>query len=242
MGKLTSVFTFNFVFLLIKPMAIAAIFNYQGLSEAEIERAENRRVLQRTPTEQLQFLTDLIELSSALHQPQRNKLPTPLCHPRRDQLPTRMTNLYQAVHDFFQKLNENGVQYLLIGGFAVNAYGHARNTGDLDLWVNDTPDNRQALGNAGIAGGERLADMDWAPGWTGFHLPNGFKVEIMGHLKAFTKEDFPTCFAKAKKISFDGVEVPLIHLADLLKEKEATARPKDLEDVAQLRKIDEEWR
>lgn len=155
-----------------------------------------------------------------------------------------MSNLYKSVHDFFQKLNEHGVQYLLIGGFAVNAYGHARNTGDLDLWVNDTPDNRQALGKAcaaaGIAGGELLADMDWAPGWTGFHLPNGFKVEILGYLKSFTKEDFPACFAKAKKISFDSVEVPLIHLSDLLKEKEATACPKDLEDVEQLRRIDKE--
>ncbi|MCU0345627.1 MAG: nucleotidyltransferase [Saprospiraceae bacterium] len=215
-------------------MAVATIFNYQGLSQAEIERAENRLALQRTPTQQLRFLTDLIELSASLHQ-----LPT-----AKSQQPTAMTDLYQAVHDFFQKLNEHGVQYLLIGGFAVNAYGHARNTGDLDLWVNDTPDNRQALGKAcaaaGIAGGELLADMQWAPGWTGFHLPNGFKVEIMGHLKSFTKADFPACFAKAKKISFDGVEVPLIHLADLLKEKAATGRPKDLEDVEQLRKIDEE--
>lgn len=215
-------------------MTVAKIFNYQGLSQAEIERAENRRALQRTPTQQLRFLTDLIELSASLLQLTTAK----------SQQPTAMTNLYQAVQGFFQKLNEHGVQYLLIGGFAVNAYGHARNTGDLDLWVNDTPDNRQALGKAcaaaGIAGGELLADMDWAPDWTGFHLPNGFKVEIMGHLKSFTKEDFPTCFAKAKKINFDVMEVPLIHLADLLKEKEATARPKDLEDVGQLRKIDKE--
>ncbi len=213
-------------------MTVAEIFNYQGFSEAEIERAENRRALQRTPTEQLRFLTDLIELSASLRNIQGTTNP-----------PT-MTNLYKAVNDFFQKLNEHRVQYLLIGGFAVNAYGHARNTGDLDLWVNDTPENRQALGKAcaaaGVAGGELLVDMQWAPGWTGFHLPNGFKVEIMGYLKSFTKEDFPTCFAKAKKISLEGVEVPLIHLADLLKEKEATARPKDLEDVEQLRKIDKE--
>ncbi len=155
-----------------------------------------------------------------------------------------MTNVYKNVYDLFQKLNEHSVQYLLIGGFAVNAYGHARNTGDLDLWVNDTPDNRQALGKAcaeaGIAGGELLADMDWAPGWTGFHLPNGFRVDIMGHIKAFTKDDFVTCFENAEKISFEGIEVPLIRLADLLKEKESTGRPKDLDDADQLRKIDKE--
>ncbi len=155
-----------------------------------------------------------------------------------------MTNLYQAVSDFLKKLSEHRVEYLLVGGFAVNAYGFARNTGDLDLWVNDTPENRILLGKAcaaaGVAGGERLAGMDWAPGWTGFHLANSFKVEIMGHLSFFTKNDFPACYAKAEKIQVDGVEIPVLHLQDLLKEKQATGRPKDLEDIEQLHKIDRE--
>ncbi len=217
----------------------AEIFNNKGLSMAEIEQAESRRALRRTPTQQLRFLTELIELSASLRKVFNYQLPTANC-----QLPTKMTNLYQAVHDFFKKLNAHGVQYLLVGGFAVNAYGFARNTGDLDLWVNDTPENRQALGQAcaaaGIAGGELLADMDWAPGWTGFHLANSFKVEIMGHLSFFTKNDFPACYANAEKIQMDGTEVSVLHLHDLLKEKQATGRPKDLEDIEQLRKIDKE--
>ncbi|MBK9015379.1 MAG: hypothetical protein IPM82_15695 [Saprospiraceae bacterium] len=211
----------------------ADIFNNKGLSMAEIEQAESLLALRRTPTQQLHFLTELIELSASLRNMGGIKKQPPV-----------MTNLYQSVNDFFKKLNAHDVQYLLVGGFAVNAYGFARNTGDLDLWVNDTPENRKALGQAcaaaGIAGGELLADMDWAPGWTGFHLANSFKVEIMGHLSFFTKNDFPACYEKAEKIQMDGTEVRVLHLHDLLKEKQATGRPKDLEDIEQLRKIDKE--
>ena len=154
-------------------MNVAAIFNYKGLTTEEVEQTELRRAMNRTAGQQLRFLTELIELSDALQKKSKPQNP-----------PVAMTNLYQAVHDFFKKLSEHRVEYLLVGGFAVNAYGFARNTGDLDLWMNDTPENRKALGKAcataDIAGGELLADMDWAPGWTGFHLANSFKVEIMG--------------------------------------------------------------
>ncbi|MBI5914301.1 MAG: hypothetical protein HY842_02925 [Bacteroidetes bacterium] len=214
-------------------MPVATIFNYKGLTAEQVEQAELRRAMRRPASQQLRYLTDLIELSNALR-----KTTT-----ANDQ-PPAMTNIYQAVHDFFEKLSEHRVEYLLVGGFAVNAYGHARNTGDLDLWVHDTPENRRALGSAcaaaGIAGGELLADMEWAPGWSGFHLPNGFKVEIMGHLSLFSANDFPACFSKAEKIQVESLEIPVIHLADLLKEKQATGRPKDLEDIEQLRKIDKE--
>ncbi len=212
-------------------MSVAAIFNYKGLTADEVEQAELRRAINRPASQQLRYLTELIELSSALRKKSNSQNPPPA-----------MTNLYQAVFDFLKKLSEHKVEYLLVGGFAVNAYGFARNTGDLDLWVNDTPENRKALGQAcaaaGIAGGELLADMDWAPGWTGFHLANSFKVEIMGHLSHFAQKDFTDCFEKAEKIELDGVEVPIIRLADLLKEKAATGRPKDLEDIEQLRKTD----
>lgn len=76
-----------------------------------------------------------------------------------------MSNLYKSVHDFFQKLNEHGVQYLLVGGFAVNAYGHARNTGDLDLWVNDTPTTAKHL--AKPAPLRALPAANSSPTWTG---------------------------------------------------------------------------
>ena len=45
--------------------------------------------------------------------------------------------------DFIAALNNNGVEYLLVGGYAVIIHGYRRTTGDLDLWINPTPDNYQ---------------------------------------------------------------------------------------------------
>ena len=40
---------------------------------------------------------------------------------------------------------KNQVKYLVIGGFAVNRYGYKRTTGDLDIYLKDTKENRQNL-------------------------------------------------------------------------------------------------
>jgi hypothetical protein len=41
-------------------------------------------------------------------------------------------------------LNSNAVEYLVIGGYAVNYYGYARATADLDIWIGITPANAEA--------------------------------------------------------------------------------------------------
>ena len=39
----------------------------------------------------------------------------------------------------------NKVKYLTIGGFAVNIYGYGRNTGDIDIFIEDSVENRKNL-------------------------------------------------------------------------------------------------
>jgi predicted nucleotidyltransferase len=51
--------------------------------------------------------------------------------------------LARAFKEFLKSLNSNGVEYLLIGGYAVGIYGHIRATNDLDVWVNVSPENAQ---------------------------------------------------------------------------------------------------
>jgi hypothetical protein len=43
--------------------------------------------------------------------------------------------------EFLRLLNDKGVRYLLIGGYAVGYYGYPRATNDLDVWIASTPDN-----------------------------------------------------------------------------------------------------
>ena len=47
--------------------------------------------------------------------------------------------------DFIQALNDQQVSYILVGGFAVILHGHARVTGDLDIWVEQTEENYHRL-------------------------------------------------------------------------------------------------
>ncbi len=43
--------------------------------------------------------------------------------------------------EFAELLNLNQVEYLVVGGYALAAYGHPRYTGDLDFWVGTQPAN-----------------------------------------------------------------------------------------------------
>ena len=47
--------------------------------------------------------------------------------------------------DFVKALNNQQVKYLLVGGYSVVLHGYARNTGDIDIWVNPTIDNYMKL-------------------------------------------------------------------------------------------------
>ena len=53
-----------------------------------------------------------------------------------------MANIFQTdFRDFIQALNNNKVHYILVDGFAVIIHGHARVTGDMDVWVERTEEN-----------------------------------------------------------------------------------------------------
>ncbi|MCV4639303.1 hypothetical protein OFB62_28835, partial [Escherichia coli] len=63
--------------------------------------------------------------------------------------------LYPDFREFLRLLNENGAEYLLIGGYAVGYYGYVRATADMDVWVSTSAENaervRQALAQFGFA-------------------------------------------------------------------------------------------
>src|SRR5260370_614797 len=45
--------------------------------------------------------------------------------------------------EFLRLLNSSEVEYLVIGGYAVNYYGYPRATADMDVWVGIDPGNAQ---------------------------------------------------------------------------------------------------
>lgn len=49
---------------------------------------------------------------------------------------------------FWEALNENNVRYIMVGGFATRFHGFNRSTDDLDMWLEDTLENRKNLRRA----------------------------------------------------------------------------------------------
>ena len=60
-----------------------------------------------------------------------------------------MANIFNDdFRDFIQALNNNGVEYILVGGYAVILHGYRRVTGDMDIWVDRTKENYSRLTKA----------------------------------------------------------------------------------------------
>ena len=62
-----------------------------------------------------------------------------------------MDVLDEELIEFWRKLNENNVRYIMVGGLATRFHGYNRATDDLDLWLEDTLVNRRNLRKAFIA-------------------------------------------------------------------------------------------
>lgn len=145
------------------------------------------------------------------------------------------------VQNLIRSLNRHKVQFMLVGGMAGLVYGHTRTTQDIDLWIKKTTDNQNrliaALAENDVAGAIYLKDNPLIFGWTSVRFGGGgFELDLGHSLKNFTNDEFDECFERSKKIQFDGVEMNVLHLNDLIAEKKAVGRLKDLADVEELQK------
>lgn len=138
--------------------------------------------------------------------------------------------------EFLQLLNSKKIEYLVIGGYAVGYYGYPRATGDLDIWI--------ALSK------ENAAKILMALNEFGFNLPElteelflqKEKVIRMGNppmrLEILTSIDgvsFSQCFNRRVTADFKSFKVNFISREDLLVNKLASGRPKDIADYEQLK-------
>ena len=77
--------------------------------------------------------------------------------------------------EFVQQMNVLNVEYLLIGGYAMGAYGHIRATSDLDLFINATDENAEKMVQVcvkyGIPEGDIKMDMFLVPRMIGIGEP-----------------------------------------------------------------------
>lgn len=137
--------------------------------------------------------------------------------------------------EFIASLNANRVRYLVVGGYAVAFHGRPRYTKDLDVWIENTPENAnrlvKALGDFGFAS-LGLQESDFIEPDMVIQLgypPN--RIDMLTSLKGVT---FSESYERKIEIAFDNVMVNFIGLDDLRSNKGAAARPQDLADLDDL--------
>ena len=149
-----------------------------------------------------------------------------------------------------QILNKHQVKYLIVGGSAVINYGYIRLTKnnkneesdrpDIDVWFEPTYTNYlknlcNSLEDLGLDG-----DI-YRKGSTNIKRCfisesfDDFNLDFLPELENFPKT-FVDCYSN-RTISNDDIKIPYISLEDLILSKEISNRPKDIEDIIELKKI-----
>ena len=132
-------------------------------------------------------------------------------------------------------LNRAEVEYLLVGGYAVNFYGYHRFTEDIDFWIAVSDDNFQRL-LAAVRSffGEDLPglDMNFLKNNESLYLGRvPEKIEVFQNASGV---NFSQAYPRRLESTLEGVSVKIISLADLRVNKLASARHKDLADLEKL--------
>jgi len=148
--------------------------------------------------------------------------------------PAQMLN--RDFKEFAELLNSIGVEYLLVGGYALAAHGCPRYTGDLDIWVSPTPVNiarlLRAVERFGF-GGLGLTEADFLQPEAVIQL--GYPPARIDLLTAIDGVQFDDCYPRRVSMEVGGVALPTIHLSDFRANKLAAGRAKDLADLESLK-------
>jgi len=137
--------------------------------------------------------------------------------------------------EFLRLLRLHGVDYLLIGGYAVGYYGYPRATGDLDVWIAQTADNAERVVSVLQAFGFGVSELTGA-----LFLRQGSMVRLgnaplrIEILTGVSGVSFDDCYRERNEVVIDGVEVAVISLPCLRTNKQASGRLKDLDDLLHL--------
>ena len=141
--------------------------------------------------------------------------------------------LHRDFKELLKLLNSHSVEYLVVGGYAVNYHGYTRATSDLDVWVGVDPTNAARITEALQEFGFRDANPEWFREESNI-VRMGYAPVRIEILTSISGVDFKDCYTHRIEIMLDGVPANLIDLENLRANKLASGRFKDLNDLEQL--------
>jgi predicted nucleotidyltransferase component of viral defense system len=174
-----------------------------------------------------------------------------------------MEHLSFYLKSFINLVNEKGVEYLLVGGYAVRYYGHLRQTRDLDLWIpDDDPGNTAKIGEVfreiygdipedmidALSQPNRIIEIILPPVRIDIKDPiigqrpailasfAGSEIIYLEILNIQSGVNFHEAYSSRIMDVLDGVQVTIASFEHIKKIKQAGGRPKDLLDLNHLLK------
>ena len=146
-------------------------------------------------------------------------------------------SLNEDFRDVLLELADGQVRFLVVGAFAVALHGAPRFTGDLDILVSSSAENAAKVYDALRRFGAPLETTGVVP--ADFQTPGSVyqiglpprRIDILTQITAVSFED---AWTSRVVTELEGREIPFIGRAELIRNKEAAARPKDKVDAAAL--------
>jgi len=148
------------------------------------------------------------------------------------------------IREFLMELARHHVHYLIVGGEAVIYYGHARLTGDIDIYYDSSPENSCRLYDAladfwqgSVPGINSSKDLQKDNQIIQFGVPP-HRIDLLSTISAV---DFDSAWenrvTERIKLKQDELPVFYIGLRQLIQNKQAVKRPRDIEDLEFLTRI-----
>jgi len=136
--------------------------------------------------------------------------------------------------EFLRLLRAEGVEYLLLGGWAVIYHGYPRATHDLDIWIAVSAENaNRVVRTLSKFGFDVALPTEWFLQEDKV-LRFGNKPNLIEIMTSASGVRFEDCYHERLETTLDNEPVSLINLKNLRANKLAAGRLRDLADLEEL--------
>lgn len=146
--------------------------------------------------------------------------------------------LNEDYRDMLHVLSEEKVRFILVGAYALAAHGYPRATMDIDIWVMPSPENADAVLRALRRFGAPLHNLtkeDLLKEGTIFQI--GVAPRRIDIITTASGLQFESTYRNSIPVNIEGIEVRIPSIEDLILNKRAIGRTKDLADAEALESV-----
>jgi len=143
--------------------------------------------------------------------------------------------LNKDFREFIELLNAHNIKYLVVGGYAVTVHGYPRYTNDIDIWFWIDKSNAEnlikVLKDFGFGSLDIKTDDFLSPNKV---IQLGYPPNRIDLLTSISGVEFEECYPKRVSMDIAGIKIDFIDIDNLKKNKQASGRHKDLNDLENL--------